>query len=60
MIANAVAGFLGAFAALVVIAEVQMQNKLIKYLVALLAGALLTVILAAVLAWMLAMLGRAA
>ena len=60
MIQYAIASFIGAFSAVLVIAEVQIANKPLKYLVALLAGALCTVVLSMVLAWMIRMLGHAA
>lgn len=59
MLDVAIPAFVGAFAAIVAIAEVQISSKPIKYLVALLAGALLAVLLALVLSWMIGMLGRA-
>lgn len=52
---NGLAGFVGAFAALVALAEVQMSNKWLRYVV----GALLTVVLSMVLRWVAKTLGAA-
>ena len=49
---EALAAFVGAYTALIVMAEVQMQSKIVKYLVGLVAGLLLTVVLSLVLGWM--------
>ncbi len=51
MIDTAVAAFIGAYSALVVMAEITIANKLVKYLVAALAGLILTVLVALVLGW---------
>ena len=59
MIQYAIAAFLGAFSALLVLAEVTVTNKLLRYFVALLAGALVTVVLSWALAWMIRTLAQA-
>lgn len=51
MIPNAVAAFVGAFAALFVLAEVQMPSKWLRYLIAFVAGLLATVLLAMLVGW---------
>ncbi len=56
---NTIVAFVGAFAALLVLQEIQFQNKLIRYVAALLAGALLTVVLGMVLRWAAHALGAA-
>jgi hypothetical protein len=60
MIQYAIASFIGAFSALLVMAEVAVSNRLLKYFVALLAGALVTVVLSWVLEWMIRTLSHAA
>jgi fatty-acid desaturase len=60
MIQYAVAAFIGAFSALLVMAEVVIQNRILKYFVALLAGALVTVVLSWALTWMIRTLAHAA
>jgi thiamine transporter ThiT len=51
MIAFAVGAFVGCFAAMVTLAEITMPNKLVRYVVAFIAGALLAVILGFFLNW---------
>ena len=51
MIQSAVAAFVGAFAALFVLAEVQMPSKWLRYLVAFVAGILAAVLLAMLVGW---------
>jgi hypothetical protein len=51
VIQSAVAAFVGAFAALVALAEIQSANKLLRYVGAFLVGVLLTVVLSWLLSW---------
>jgi len=51
MFQTAVACFVGAFSAIVTIAEVQVSNKILKYLAAFLIGFIATVLLAFLLVW---------
>jgi hypothetical protein len=59
MFQASIAAFVGCFAALVALAEIQIKSRPVKYLVALLAGAFFTVLLTLVLDWMLKLLGHA-
>jgi len=59
MFQNVVAAFVGCFAAMVVLAEVAISNKWLKYLVALFFGALLAIILGLVLNWMVGLISHA-
>lgn len=58
MFQTAIAAFVGAFAALVALAEVQHPNKVIRYVIALLAGTVLAFILAFVLQWLAHIFGQ--
>lgn len=55
----AIAGFVGALSALIVMAEIQMANRWAKYLVCLIVGLVLTIILGFILDWVVAQVGRA-
>jgi hypothetical protein len=57
---NALAAFVGAFAALVALAEIQSTNKAIRYLGAFVVGAILAVVLGWLLRWVAHVLGAAA
>lgn len=60
MIATALASFIGAFAALLVLAEIHADNKLVRYFAALIVGVVVTVVLALVVRWAAGIFGLAA
>jgi uncharacterized membrane protein YGL010W len=51
MISNALAGFVGAFAALLVLAEISAANKIVRYFAALVVGVVVTFLLAWLVQW---------
>ena len=58
MIQTAVAAFVGAFGALVALAEITAQNKLVRYVGAFLVGVVLTVLLSWLLGWLASIFAR--
>jgi len=58
MFSAALSAFVGCFAAMIALAEVQIANKLLKYLVALVCGVIITFLLALVLAWVARIFGQ--
>lgn len=60
MIQTAVAAFVGALAALIVLAEIQMASRWVRYAVCLLVGLVITILLGLLLEWIVALISRAA
>jgi hypothetical protein len=58
MLQFAVGAFVGAFSALLALAEVQNSNKLVRYFFALVVGLIVTVVLSLVVAWVLGLFHR--
>jgi hypothetical protein len=60
MIPNAISAFVGCFAALLVMGEIQAGSKLIKYLAAFACGLAVTVLLSWLCAWVVSLFGHVA
>lgn len=60
MIQNAVVAFVGAFSALLVLAEVQMPSKWLRYLVAFVVGIVVAILLSMLVHYVAGLFGRAA
>lgn len=58
MIAQSIAAFVGCFAALLVLAEVQVSNRILKYLAAFVVGVVVDVVLSGFLSWVVAQFAR--